>query len=125
MSCMLLRQGVKVKWIAAGSAACHSVIGDAEGRCWTWGRNEVSQPDMRTPHMYVNVRSSSLSNSCIANDRVLGSAERSAGTRRPVPAERADGGGGAEGVDGHGGRGRQEPHCGGYQHWRLVGFRPQ
>ena len=35
-------QGVKVKWIAAGPAACHSVIGDAEGRCWTWGRNEVS-----------------------------------------------------------------------------------
>ena len=35
-------QGIKVKWIASGPAACHSVIGDADGRCWTWGRNEVS-----------------------------------------------------------------------------------
>lgn len=34
-------QGVKVMWIAAGPAAFHSVIGDADGRCWTWGRNEV------------------------------------------------------------------------------------
>ncbi len=38
---MLCAQSVKVKWIAAGPAACHSLIGDASGRCWTWGRNEV------------------------------------------------------------------------------------
>ena len=34
-------QGVKVAFIAAGSAACHSIIGDVNGLCYTWGRNEV------------------------------------------------------------------------------------
>jgi hypothetical protein len=30
-----------VQFIAAGSAACHCIIGDVDGRCFTWGRNEV------------------------------------------------------------------------------------
>ena len=34
-------QGIKVVFVAAGSAACHSIIGDAEGRCYAWGRNNV------------------------------------------------------------------------------------
>ncbi|GAB4819969.1 hypothetical protein N2152v2_007015 [Parachlorella kessleri] len=36
-------EGVKVKFIAAGSAACHSIIGDSSGLCYTWGRNEKGQ----------------------------------------------------------------------------------
>ena len=35
-------QGVKIKFVAAGSAACHCIAGDADGKCYTWGRNEVS-----------------------------------------------------------------------------------
>mmetsp|Transcript_40455 Transcript_40455/g.114559 ORF Transcript_40455/g.114559 Transcript_40455/m.114559 type:complete len:458 (+) Transcript_40455:142-1515(+) len=35
--------GVKIMFVAAGSAACHSICGDAEGRCYTWGRNEKGQ----------------------------------------------------------------------------------
>lgn len=34
-------QGLKVMWVAAGPAAFHSVIGTEDGRCYTWGRNEV------------------------------------------------------------------------------------
>ncbi|KAK9917811.1 hypothetical protein WJX75_008519 [Coccomyxa subellipsoidea] len=34
---------VKVQFIAAGSASCHCIIGDVEGRCYTWGRNEKGQ----------------------------------------------------------------------------------
>lgn len=34
---------VKVQYIAAGSASCHCIIGDVEGRCYTWGRNEKGQ----------------------------------------------------------------------------------
>ena len=30
-------------FIAAGAAACHSVVGDASGRCFVWGRNEKGQ----------------------------------------------------------------------------------
>ena len=30
-------------FIAAGSAACHSIIGDVNGVCYTWGRNEKGQ----------------------------------------------------------------------------------
>ena len=30
-------------FIAAGSAACHSVVGDIAGRCFVWGRNEKGQ----------------------------------------------------------------------------------
>ena len=37
------KQGVRVAFIAAGSAACHSVIGDVHGVCYTWGRNEKGQ----------------------------------------------------------------------------------
>ena len=29
-------------FIAAGSGACHCIIGDDAGKCYTWGRNEVS-----------------------------------------------------------------------------------
>ncbi len=46
-------QDVKVMWVAAGPSACHSVIGDAEGRCWTWGRNEVQLP---SKHKHVKCR---------------------------------------------------------------------
>ncbi|DBA81433.1 TPA: hypothetical protein ACH3X1_007220 [Trebouxia sp. C0004] len=35
--------GVKVMFVAAGSGACHSIIGDAAGKCYTWGRNERGQ----------------------------------------------------------------------------------
>ncbi len=31
----------QVMWVAAGPAAFHSVIGTQDGRCYTWGRNEV------------------------------------------------------------------------------------
>jgi hypothetical protein len=34
-------QGIKVMFIAAGSAAVHCIAGDANGVCYTWGRNEV------------------------------------------------------------------------------------
>ena len=34
-------QGVRVRFIAAGPAACHSIIGDMEGKVYSWGRNEV------------------------------------------------------------------------------------
>jgi alpha-tubulin suppressor-like RCC1 family protein len=36
-----IMQGMKVMWVAAGPAAFHSVIGTQDGRCYTWGRNEV------------------------------------------------------------------------------------
>ena len=28
-------------FVASGSSACHSIIGDINGLCYTWGRNEV------------------------------------------------------------------------------------
>jgi hypothetical protein len=34
-------QGIKVMFIAAGSAAVHCIAGDVNGVCYTWGRNEV------------------------------------------------------------------------------------
>jgi hypothetical protein len=34
-------QDVKVAFVAAGSAAVHCIIGDINGVCYTWGRNEV------------------------------------------------------------------------------------
>ncbi len=37
------QQGIKVTFIAAGAAACHSVVGDINGRCFVWGRNEKGQ----------------------------------------------------------------------------------
>lgn len=37
-----MSQGVKVMFIAAGSGACHCILGDEAGQCYTWGRNEVS-----------------------------------------------------------------------------------
>lgn len=38
---MPLRQGIKVAFVAAGASACHTIIGDVNGVCYTWGRNEV------------------------------------------------------------------------------------
>lgn len=38
---MCLVQGIKVAFVAAGASACHTVIGDVNGVCYTWGRNEV------------------------------------------------------------------------------------
>ncbi|GMH42697.1 hypothetical protein BSKO_10616 [Bryopsis sp. KO-2023] len=35
--------GVKIRFVAAGSAACHCIAGDMDGRCFTWGRNEKGQ----------------------------------------------------------------------------------
>lgn len=35
--------GVKVRFIASGSAASHSIVGDAEGRVYTFGRNDKGQ----------------------------------------------------------------------------------
>jgi hypothetical protein len=34
-------QDVQVAFIAAGSAAAHCIVGDVNGVCYTWGRNEV------------------------------------------------------------------------------------
>ena len=39
LSCTL--QGIKVMFVASGAGACHCIIGDAAGKCFTWGRNEV------------------------------------------------------------------------------------
>eukprot|EP00879_Flechtneria_rotunda_P014497 GHRR01015149.1.p1 GENE.GHRR01015149.1~~GHRR01015149.1.p1 ORF type:complete len:445 (+),score=126.49 GHRR01015149.1:103-1437(+) len=36
-------QDVKVAFIAAGSAAAHCIVGDINGVCYTWGRNERGQ----------------------------------------------------------------------------------
>lgn len=36
-------QDVKITFIAAGSAACHSVAIDQDGKCYVWGRNEKGQ----------------------------------------------------------------------------------
>lgn len=38
---MLCLQDVKIAFIAAGSAAAHCIVGDVNGVCYTWGRNEV------------------------------------------------------------------------------------
>lgn len=38
---IIVLQGVKIVFVAAGAGACHSIIGDEAGRCYTWGRNEV------------------------------------------------------------------------------------
>mmetsp|Transcript_45199 Transcript_45199/g.117095 ORF Transcript_45199/g.117095 Transcript_45199/m.117095 type:complete len:461 (+) Transcript_45199:70-1452(+) len=35
--------GIKIRFVASGSAACHSIIGDMSGKCYTWGRNEKGQ----------------------------------------------------------------------------------
>lgn len=34
-------QGIPVRFIAAGSAACHSIIGTDDGKVYTFGRNDV------------------------------------------------------------------------------------
>lgn len=34
-------QGVKIRFIAAGPTACHCIAIDTDGKCYTWGRNEV------------------------------------------------------------------------------------
>lgn len=34
-------QGIKIMFVAAGPAAVHCMVGDAAGRLYTWGRNEV------------------------------------------------------------------------------------
>eukprot|EP00889_Picochlorum_renovo_P003084 jgi/Picre1/30114/NNA_005483.t1 len=36
-------EDVKITFIAAGSAACHSVAVDVDGGCYVWGRNEKGQ----------------------------------------------------------------------------------
>lgn len=36
-------EGIKVAFVAAGASACHTVIGDVNGVCYTWGRNEKGQ----------------------------------------------------------------------------------
>ncbi|XP_065881449.1 uncharacterized protein [Euphorbia lathyris] len=35
--------GVQIRSVASGSASCHCVALDVEGRCYTWGRNEKGQ----------------------------------------------------------------------------------
>lgn len=35
--------GVDIRFVASGCASCHCVALDAEGRCYTWGRNEKGQ----------------------------------------------------------------------------------
>ena len=47
-------QDVKVQFIAAGSASCHCIIGDVEGRCYTWGRNEVRNVKCYLKHQHVH-----------------------------------------------------------------------
>ncbi|KAK9806651.1 hypothetical protein WJX73_004262 [Symbiochloris irregularis] len=36
-------QDVRITFVAAGSAASHCIVGDVDGRCFTWGRNEKGQ----------------------------------------------------------------------------------
>ena len=43
LSLALRSPGKNIKFIAAGSAACHSVAVDDEGTCYVWGRNEKGQ----------------------------------------------------------------------------------
>ncbi|KAJ1273314.1 hypothetical protein BS78_06G270700 [Paspalum vaginatum] len=35
--------GVNIRFVASGCTACHCVALDAEGRCYSWGRNEKGQ----------------------------------------------------------------------------------
>lgn len=35
--------GINICFVAAGSASCHCVALDVDGRCYTWGRNEKGQ----------------------------------------------------------------------------------
>ncbi|KAL5214578.1 hypothetical protein ABZP36_003730 [Zizania latifolia] len=35
--------GVDIRFVASGCTACHCVALDADGRCYTWGRNEKGQ----------------------------------------------------------------------------------
>lgn len=35
--------GVPIVHVASGSASCHTVVVDANGRCFTWGRNDKGQ----------------------------------------------------------------------------------
>eukprot|EP00877_Chromochloris_zofingiensis_P014499 jgi/Chrzof1/9302/UNPLg00270.t1 len=35
--------GIKIAFIASGSAAVHCIAGDVNGVCYTWGRNEKGQ----------------------------------------------------------------------------------
>jgi hypothetical protein len=46
---MKAMMGVKVKFVAAGSAAAHILCIDMEGRLHTWGRNSVRDPPSRGP----------------------------------------------------------------------------
>ena len=39
--CMADVQGVKVRFVAAGPAAAHCLVGAMDGKLFTWGRNEV------------------------------------------------------------------------------------
>jgi hypothetical protein len=38
---VVVAQGIKVMFIASGSASVHCIAGDINGVCYTWGRNEV------------------------------------------------------------------------------------
>jgi alpha-tubulin suppressor-like RCC1 family protein len=33
-------QGIDIAFVASGSASCHCIALDVNGRCFTWGRNE-------------------------------------------------------------------------------------
>lgn len=35
--------GINISFVAAGTASCHCVALDVDGRCYTWGRNEKGQ----------------------------------------------------------------------------------
>lgn len=59
---------VKIRFIAAGSAACHCIAGDMDGRCFTWGRNEkgqLGQGDLVQRNMPIIVKS-------LADKRIIG-----------------------------------------------------
>ena len=35
-------QDIKVRFVAAGPSSSHCILGDMDGKLYTWGRNEVS-----------------------------------------------------------------------------------
>jgi alpha-tubulin suppressor-like RCC1 family protein len=38
---LISTQGVRIMFVAGGSAAVHCLAGDADGNLYSWGRNEV------------------------------------------------------------------------------------
>ena len=78
-------QDVKIRFVAAGPTACHCIVGDMDGRCYTWGRNEVRWQ-----------QSAGQASFCGSADTGVCLTERPAGARRPPAAQRAHACGGPQ-----------------------------